>query len=55
MAKRTANFGFRMEPEMKRAIEKAAGDDDRTVSTKTILILREWLTKHGYMEEEKPE
>lgn len=48
MAK-TAALGFRIPEDMKAALEAAAKDDDRSVSSLVTIILREWLTGKGYL------
>jgi hypothetical protein len=42
-------LGFRVENEMKDALEKAAADDERSLSSLVQKILREWLRAGGYM------
>jgi hypothetical protein len=49
MAK-THPLGFRVEPEVKAAIEQAAKDDVRSVSSMVEKILTEWLREHGYLD-----
>lgn len=49
MAIKTAPIGFRLTPEVKEAIEKAAKDDMRSVSSLVEKILVEWLRTHGYL------
>lgn len=34
---------------MKAALERAAADEDRSVSSLTIIILRDWLRDRGYL------
>ena len=41
---------MRLDPEIKTALEKAATADGRSVSNLTDRILREWLTKGGYLD-----
>lgn len=41
---------MRLAPEIKKALEKAAKDDGRSVSSMTDRILRAWLTEKGYLE-----
>jgi len=48
MAK-THPLGFRVEPEVKVALEKAAKDDARSVSSLIQLILTDWLRERGYL------
>jgi hypothetical protein len=42
-------LGFRVEPEMKAALEKAATDDERSLSSLVQKILREWLKERKYL------
>lgn len=51
MAK-TSPLGFRVEPEMKSALEQAAKDDRRSVSSLVEKVLAEWLTEKGYLRSE---
>ncbi len=53
MARRTNSLGIRVMPEIKAALEKAAADDDRTVSAMAERILRQWLQAKGYLPEER--
>lgn len=46
---KTAALGFRIPEEMKAALEKAAADDDRSVSSLVALVLRNWLREKGYL------
>ena len=46
---RTNPLGVRVRPEIKEALEKAAADDDRSVSSLVERALLEWLTARGYM------
>lgn len=48
MAK-TNPLGFRVDPEVKAAIEKAAQADDRSVSSLIERILKDWLRRRGYL------
>lgn len=50
MAK-TAALAFRVQDEVKTALEKAAAADGRSVSNLTDRILREWLTANGFLAE----
>ena len=47
---KTAALAFRVEEEVKVALEKAATADGRSVSNLTDRIVREWLTSAGYLE-----
>jgi hypothetical protein len=40
---------MRLDPEIKAAIERAAKDDDRSVSSLVERILKEWLVRRGYL------
>jgi hypothetical protein len=46
---KTAPLGFRVEPDTKAALEKAAQDDDRSVSSLVERILKAWLRDRGYL------
>jgi hypothetical protein len=48
MAK-THPLGFRVEPEVKDALEKAAKADMRSVSSLIEKILSEWLRANGFL------
>ena len=48
---KTAALGFRIPDEMKAALEKAATDDDRSVSSLVTIVLRDWLRDKGYLSE----
>jgi hypothetical protein len=46
---KTPSLGVRVEPETKAALERAAADDDRTISSLVERILKEWLRDKGYL------
>ena len=46
---KTNPLGFRVEPEVKEALERAAQDDERSVSSMAERILKEWLMRKGYL------
>lgn len=48
MAKDAA-LGFRIPADMKVALERAAKDDDRSVSSLVERVLRAWLVERGYL------
>jgi len=48
---RTNSLGIRVEPEIKAALEKAARDDDRSVSSLVERVLKAWLIERGYLAE----
>lgn len=48
MAK-THPLGFRVQPEVKEALEKAAKSDHRSVSSLVEKVLVEWLQAHGHL------
>ena len=48
MAK-TPSLGVRLQPEVKEALERAAKDDDRSVSSMVERILATWLRERGYL------
>lgn len=47
--KKTPSFGIRVQPETKAALERAARDDLRSVSSLIEEILVEWLRAKGYL------
>lgn len=49
MASSPSPTSMRLAPEIKAALEKAAKDDGRSVSSMTDRILRAWLTEKGYL------
>ena len=49
---KTAALAFRVEKEVKVALEAAAAADGRSVSNLTDRILREWLIGKGHLSEE---
>ena len=50
---KTGSLSIRIDERTKAALEQAASSDDRSVSYMAEKILREWLTKAGYMQEEQ--
>lgn len=48
MAK-THPLGFRVEPELKAALEEAAKQDRRSVSSLIEIILTDWLREKGHL------
>lgn len=48
MVKDTA-LSFRVPAEMKTALERAAKDDDRSVSSLVERVLKAWLVERGYL------
>ncbi len=48
-APRTAALSFRIDAEMKDALERAATEDSRSVSSLIIKILTDWLRERGYL------
>ena len=46
-------LGVRLEPDTKAAIEKAAADDRRSISSMIDKILVEWLRAKGYLKPAK--
>lgn len=46
---RTEPISFRIDPELKSAIERAAKDDRRSVSSLIMNILADWLRERGYL------
>lgn len=49
MTVRSSPLGFRVSPELKEGLEKAAKDDSRSVSSLVIKILTDWLRTNGYL------
>ena len=45
-------IGFRIDPEIKAALERAAKSDDRSLSSLVTIILRDWLRAKGYLDAE---
>jgi len=50
---KTHPLGFRVEPEIKEALERAAKADGRSVSNFIELILKAWLEDHGHLSKER--
>jgi len=50
---KTPSLGVRVQPDTKAALEKAAQDDLRSVSSLIEKILVEWLRAKGYLPSEK--
>jgi hypothetical protein len=48
---KTPSLGVRVQPATKAALEKAAAEDLRTVSSLVEKILIEWLRKKGYLKQ----
>jgi hypothetical protein len=46
---RKPGISFRIQPEIKAALEKAATDDHRSISSLVEKVLAEWLRQHGYL------
>ena len=46
---KTPSLGVRVQPEIKAALQKAAADDMRSMSSLIDKILIEWLRKKGYL------
>ena len=46
---RTHALSFRIDPEMKAALEQAAKADRRSISSLVIIILTDWLRERGYL------
>jgi predicted HicB family RNase H-like nuclease len=51
MPDRTAAFGFRIDPQLKDALERAAEADSRSVSSLVIKILTDWAKSNGYLQD----
>ena len=52
---RTAPLGFRVTEELKAALERAAKNDRRSVSSLCELVLEEWLQANGYLKSTPPQ
>lgn len=52
MPLRTAGIAIRVPPDIKAAVQKAADDDRRTVSSLIEKVLAEWLTERSYLTKE---
>jgi hypothetical protein len=51
---KTPSLGVRVQPDTKTALDKAAKDDLRSVSSLIEKILVEWLRENGYLRKAKP-
>lgn len=51
---KSPSLGVRVHPETKAALEKAAKDDLRSVSSLIEKVLVEWLRDKGYLTKAKP-
>jgi len=51
---KTHPLGFRVDPEIKEGLEKAARADRRSVSNLIEGILRGWLEERGFMQPPQP-
>ena len=47
--RKTATLNIRVEPEMKRLIEKAAADDRRSLTALIDKLLADYLRERGYL------
>jgi|GEM_PF-3563801 len=47
-------LGLRVDQKIKDALERAAADDQRSVSSLVVKILREWLMPRSYLEPRQP-
>jgi len=50
---KTPSLGIRVQPETKAALEKAAKDDMRSLSSLIEKVLTEWLRENGYLKKPK--
>lgn len=50
---KSPSLGVRLQPEVKAALEKAAKDDLRSVSSMVEKVLTDWLRANSYLQ--KPE
>ena len=46
---KSPSLGVRLPPEVKSALEKAARDDTRSVSSMVEKVLTDWLRSKGYL------
>jgi hypothetical protein len=46
---KTPSLGIRLDPAVKVALEKAAQDDARSVSSLVQKVIAEWLRAKGYL------
>jgi hypothetical protein len=46
---KTPSLGIRLPPEIKEALQRAAQDDVRSVSSMAEKILTDWLREKGYV------
>lgn len=53
MMKRAA-LSFRVSDDVKAGLDRAAADDDRSVSSLVERILKVWLTDRGYLPQNDP-
>lgn len=49
MSDESVQVGFRWPAPVRAALEQAAKDDGRSMTSKAERILRAWLIEHGYM------
>ena len=49
---RSAPISFRIEPELKEALERAAKEDMRSVSSLIEKVLTTWARDNGYLEKD---
>lgn len=54
LTKKTQQVGFRLLPATKLAIERAARDDSRSVSSLVEKVLTEWLIETGHLKNKEP-
>jgi hypothetical protein len=45
---------FRMQPQLRAALEKAANDQNRSLSNLVETLLNEWAKKNGYLKAKPP-
>ena len=46
---KTGPLGFRLEPDEKAALERAAASESRSLSSMMRKILRDWLKQHAWL------
>jgi predicted HicB family RNase H-like nuclease len=52
--RRSAQFNMRIDPELKKAAERAAADDRRSLSSLVEKLLTDHCREGGYLEEDRP-
>lgn len=50
-ARREASIGIRTKPEIRDALQRAAAEEDRSISWLVERITSDWLKEHGFLSE----